>query len=438
MRIAVFGAGHAGVPTAGALARFGHEVAVNDADARKIDVLSGGSVPFYEPGLEDLVREGLEAGRLAFMSDPAGALRQAEAVFVCVGTPPLPDGRADVGAVEEVVKLVARHAPGTIVAIRSTVPVGTTDRVAASLPRAEPPARHRVASNPEFLREGRAVEDSLRPVRVLVGARDPEVFATLQSAYAPLIRTGVPWIETDPPSAEVAKHACNAFLAMKVSYVNALAEVCRAAGADVETVTRTMGADERIGPAYLGAGLGYGGYCLPKDVRAFERAAAALGYEFGLLREVERINAGAVEAGLNRVLKALGELPGKRVALLGLAFKPGTDNVTSAPALALARRLLAGGAEVAGYDPQGGAGAKAEVPDMDVAGDPYAALEGAHCAVLCTEWEELVALDPARMHEVMATPVIVDGRNALDGEALVDAGFTYLPTGRPPRTPSDR
>jgi UDPglucose 6-dehydrogenase len=427
VRIAVFGAGRVGVPTAASLARLGHEVAVVDVDPDRVDALSRGDVPFHEPGLEDLVREGVEAGRLAFTVEAGSALTGSGAVFLCVGTPPRDDGSADLAALEAAAGTVSEDAhPPLVVVIKSTVPVGTAERLESGLGEG-----FTVVANPEFLREGKAVDDSLRPFRIIVGTEDPEARALMREIYAPLIRIGIPWIETDPRTAEIAKHACNSFLALKISYVNALARVSEAAGADVRTVTEAMGMDERIGPSYLGPGLGYGGYCLPKDVRAFERASAELGYDFALLREVDRLNAEAVEAALDKVTTALGSVAGKRIALLGLAFKPGTDNVTSAPALALAHLLLTAGARVVAYDPHAGPAAAAALPDLEIAPDPYAALEGASCAVLCTEWEELLALDPDRILGAMATPVVVDGRNALDGQALGKAGVRYVPTGRP-------
>lgn len=428
MRIAVVGAGRVGVPTAASLGRLGHRVAVTDVDARRIETLQAGTVPFHEPGLEELVREGQASGRLRFTDDLADALDGPEAAFLCVGTPSDPEGAADLSALQSAADAVAMIAAGPLVlAVKSTVPVGTADRLADRLGPAT-----RVVANPEFLREGRAVEDALRPLRVIVGTEDPAARELMRHIYDPLIDDGTPYIETDPRTAEVAKHACNAFLAMKVSYVNALARVCELAGADVETVTAAMAADDRIGAAYLEAGLGFGGYCLPKDLRAFERAVAALGYDFGLLREVDRVNDEAVDAAFARIESALDGVSGKRVALLGLAFKPGTDNVTTSPALALARRLASAGATVSGFDPQAGANAKAEVPEVDLAGDPYAALERADCAVLCTEWEEFRELDPARMRDVMALPVVVDGRNALDGDALTRAGFRYMRMGAAP------
>ena len=432
MRLAVLGAGRVGIPTAASLARFGHHVVVGDIEGPRIEALSRGSVPFHEPGLQQLVEEAMAAGRLQFTTE--GAVAGARAVFVCVGTPPAADGAADLSSIDATVEEIARSATDpTAVVIKSTVPVGTVHRVAARLAEVQLDGRFSVVANPEFLREGKAVEDALRPFRILVGTDDAEGRALMREVYAPLIRIGIRWIETDPATAEVAKHACNSFLALKVSYVNAVARVCEAAGADVGTVAEAMGVDERIGPAYLQAGLGYGGYCLPKDVQAFERSAAQLGYEFGLLREADRVNTEAVDAALAKVFAAVRDPAGKRVALLGLSFKPGTDNVAGAPALALARRLLDAGATVVGYDPHAGDAASAALPGLEVADDPYRALEGAHCAILCTEWEELLGLDPDRIRGAMAEPVVVDGRNALDGDLLVKAGFTYLPTGRPAR-----
>jgi UDPglucose 6-dehydrogenase len=431
VRLAVFGAGRVGVPTAASLASTGHQVAVTDTNLDRLDRLGRGIVPFHEPGLDDLVRRGLEEGRLRFVADPAEAATETEAAFVCVGTPTTPEGATDLEAVEGAAEAIGRAATSPIiVVVKSTVPPGTGDRVAALLDRLGVEAA--VVSNPEFLREGKAVEDSIRPLRVLVGTDGPEAAATMRRMYRPLIEDGVPYVETDRRTAELAKHACNAFLALKVSYMNALARVCETAGGDVTVVAETMGVDPRIGPAYLAAGLGYGGYCLPKDLRAFEWAAGEFGYQFGLLHEVERINQEAVEAVLRKIHRALGAVAGARVALLGLAFKPGTDNVTAAPALTLARRLLEDGAVVAGYDPQAGAHAKSELPEMEVAGDPYGTLEGADCAVICTEWPEFLELDLDRARALMRTPVLVDGRNQLDPDTVAAAGFTYLPTGRPP------
>jgi UDPglucose 6-dehydrogenase len=436
MKVSVIGIGHVGLPTAATLAHLGHDVTAIDADREKIHILARGGIPFYEPGLEDLVRNGREAGRLRFTEDPVQALPGARVAFLCVGTPPTASGEANLTAIERSAELVARHATGpTVVVEKSTVPAGTAERVAETMARHRPDGEFAVVSNPEFLREGTAVEDSLRPDRILVGSDSAEALATMRELYASLIEAGARWIETDLRTAELAKHASNAFLALKVSFANALARISEAAGADVVAVTEVMGADPRIGRAHLHAGLGYGGYCFPKDLQAFERLSGRLGYDFPILREVARINEEAVRTAFDKVRHAVWNLEDKRVVLLGLAFKPGTDDVRFAPALALAERLLGAGARVVGYDPQAGSNAKAEVPGLEVAADPYAALEGAHCAVLCTDWDELRGLDLDRVREAMAVPVIVDGRNAFDPADMARAGFTYLPTGRPPVTP---
>jgi UDPglucose 6-dehydrogenase len=434
MKVAVVGAGRVGLSTAACLASLGHQVTAQDVDRRKIDLLVGGSVPFFEPALEELVRGGMAAGRLLFTADAAVAVAGADVAMLCVGTPPLHGGEADLAALDSATEDVARNAKGPlVVVIKSTVPVGTAERVRGRLVEVRPDGRFTVVSNPEFLREGKAVEDSLHPVRVVVGARDPEGLTAIRELYAPLLRTGVGWVETDHATAELAKHACNAFLATKVSFVNAVARVCELAGADVADIARAMGMDPRIGPSYLEAGLGYGGYCLPKDLASLEHQAEALGYEFALLRVVADANHDAMEATVRKVEAALGGLAGRHVALLGLAFKPETDNVTAAPALALGRRLIEAGATVTGYDPAAGANAKDELPELAVIGDPYSALQGADCAVVCTEWEEMANLDLARVREAMRGAVVVDGRNVFDPRTMAEAGFTYLPTGRPAR-----
>lgn len=436
MNVGVIGAGHVGLPTAGVLAHVGHEVTVTDADREKIQLLNRGEMPFFEPGLEDLVRAGVQKGRLRFTPDPPEALPDARVAFLCVGTPPRSSGEANLIAIEQSADLVGQHATGpTVVVEKSTVPAGTAARVTEILARHRSDGRLSVVCNPEFLREGSAVEDSLHPDRILVGSDSQDALAVMRELYAPLVGEDTRWIETDLQTAELAKHACNAFLALKVSFANAMARISEAAGADVEAVTEVMGADPRIGKAHLSAGLGYGGSCFPKDLLAFERLTSRLGYDFPLLREVARINVEAVDAAFQKVEEAVWNLEGKRVALLGLAFKPGTDDVRFAPALGLAERLLAAGAVVVGYDPQAGPNAKAEVPALELAPDPYAALEGAHAAVVCTEWEEVTGLDLPKVRDAMALPVVVDGRNVFEPAEMAAEGFTYLPTGRRPVRP---
>jgi len=432
MKVGVVGTGHVGLPTAATLAHVGHEVMATDADGDKIELLHRGGMPFFEPGLEELVRAGVEKGRLRFTADPPGALREAKVAFLCVGTPPRASGEANLIAVEQSADLVGRYATGpTVVVEKSTVPAGTAARISEILARHRSDGKLSVVCNPEFLREGSAVEDSLRPDRILVGSDSQDALAVMRELYAPLVGEGTLWIETDLHTAELAKHASNAFLALKVSFANALARIAEAAGADVDAITEVMGADPRIGKAHLSAGLGYGGSCFPKDLLAFERLTSRLGYDFPLLREIARINEEAVDAAFRKVEEILWNLEEKRVALLGLAFKPGTDDVRYAPALGLADRLLAAGAVVVGYDPQAGPNAKAELPGLKVVDDPYIALTGADAAVVCTEWDEIIGLDLVRVREIMKLPIMVDGRNVFDSVKMGEHGFTYLPTGRP-------
>jgi UDPglucose 6-dehydrogenase len=438
VKVGIVGIGHVGLPTAAALASLGHEVVATDTDREKVELLASGGVPFFEPGLDELIHHGIRQGNLRFTEDPAEVTSDARIVFICVGTPPRASGEANLLAIERAAEAVARQATGDLViAEKSTVPAGTAQRLATALKRHNPNVRFFIVSNPEFLREGRGVEDSLEPARILVGSDADEAFEVMKELYAPLIESGAVWIQTDLQTAELAKHASNAFLSLKISFINAVAQICERAGADVVAVADAMGADPRIGRAFLNAGMGYGGYCFPKDLAAFERLSNRLGYDFSLLREIARINDAAIDSVLSKVEEALWNLEEKRIALLGLAFKPGTDDVRFAPALELARRLLSAGASVVGYDPQAGANAKGELPELEVVGDVYAALDKAHCAVLCTEWDDFRRLDLAKAYGLMTFPVLVDGRNLFDPADVAAAGFTYLPTGRPRAGPTD-
>jgi UDPglucose 6-dehydrogenase len=436
MDVAVVGTGHVGLVTCVALAHLGHQVAGTDADREKISLLQRGVSPFYEPDLDDLLSEGFEDRRIRFGSDVADVVPGADVAFICVGTPPRTDGDASLLSVERSARDIARHATGPLVVVeKSTVPAGTAVRLRAVLQHERPELEFDVVSNPEFLREGRALRDTLEPDRILVGAETPKAFETMRRLYEPLTRQGVPMIETDLMTAELAKHACNAFLALKISFANALARICERAGADVVSIADIMGTDPRIGRAFLDAGLGYGGFCFPKDLAAFERLVERFGSDLPLLGEIARINQEAVGSAAEKVKEALWNLEDKRVALFGLAFKPDTDDVRFAPALALARLLLAQGAHVLGYDPKAASNAKAEAPELEISPDPYEAAAGADCIVLCTEWDEFRALDLERLKGVMAHPLVIDGRNLFDPETMRKLGFTYYPTGRPPVVP---
>jgi UDPglucose 6-dehydrogenase len=423
--------------TCASLAAIGHDVVGADSDREKLDTLRSGAMPFHEPGLEELVREQTAAGRLRFTENTEDATADVDVVFICVGTPPRSNGEANLIFVEQAARSVARHASGrTVIVEKSTVPAGTAARMRQAI-RLERGADEdlEVASNPEFLREGLAVEDAMRPDRILVGAEASWVFDVMRELYRPVVDRGARLIETDIETAELAKHASNAFLALKISFANALARICERAGGDVVAVAEVMGADPRIGPAFLRAGLGFGGSCFPKDLQAFGHLASGLGYDFPLLREVERLNQEAVASVLDKIRDGLWNLHGKRIALLGLAFKPGTDDVRSSPPLELARLLLDEGAHVVGYDPQAMGNAKEALPDLELVQDVYDAIEGAHCLVLATDWPVFAELDLHRVRASMASPVVVDGRNLFEPQAMAAAGFAYYPTGRAPVPP---
>ena len=433
MRVVVIGTGHVGLVTAATLASLGHDVVGVDQDEEKIGRLQQGTCPFFEPGLQELIDRGAAAGLLRFDDGSADAVGEADVLFVCVGTPPRASGEANLVAIELAARSIAPHLTGPIVIVeKSTVPAGTAQRLQLVLKRMRPDLQDvvDVVSNPEFLREGQAVEDSLHPDRLLVGALSQRGFDTMRRLYEPLIRDGAQFIETDITTAELAKHACNAFLALKISFANALARMSERTGADVTAVADVMGSDPRIGRAFLDAGLGYGGYCFTKDLQAFERLATQHGYDFPLLREVARLNDEAVQATVDRIRESLWNLDDKRIALLGLSFKPGTDDVRFSPALALARKLLAEHATVAGYDPQAGANAKSELPELEVAPSVYEALEGAHCMVVCTGWDEFRSLDLQKAKDHLAYPIVVDGRNLFDAKEMRRMGFVYHGTGR--------
>lgn len=437
MKVGVVGTGHVGLPTAAALAHIGHEVVATDSDPGKIELLGRGEMPFFEPGLQELVREGLESGSLSFTTAMEDLMDGAQVVFICVGTPTREStGEANLLAIERAAGRVSEHAGGDFVLVqKSTVPAGTGRRLVDVLQRYRSNASFSVVANPEFLREGCAVEDSLRPARILAGSDSTEALETVRELYRPLIEAGALWIATDIQTAELAKHASNAFLATKISFANALAQICERSGADVVAVADAMGADPRIGRAFLDAGLGYGGFCFPKDLAAFQALSDRLGYSFDLLGEVRRINEEAVTTTFKKIEHEMWNLEEKRIALLGLSFKPNTSDIRFSPALALAEKLIRAGAEVVGYDPRAGEAAGEEVRELVVVQDPYEALAGAHCAVIATDWSDFASLDLVKAAEIMRFKVIVDARNLLDPDAAEAAGFTYLPTGRPSRRP---
>ncbi|MDT7802084.1 MAG: UDPglucose 6-dehydrogenase [Actinomycetota bacterium] len=425
--IGVVGAGYVGLTSAACFAHLGHRVTCVDTDESKVDELERGVVPIAEPGLGDLVTEGLADGTLSFTT-AQDALREAEVVLLCLPTPPGGDGRPDLGVLERVVPQLGRLLrPGCVVVTKSTVPVGTAARLPTLLGRDDLP----VVSNPEFLREGHAVEDFLHPDRVVVGTDPPGSAAARRVArlYEP---TGAPVVTTDAASAELAKYASNAFLAVKLSYVNVLAELAERFGADVREVARTMGLDARIGPAFLAPGPGWGGSCLPKDTSALLHAADSAGVDFGILRDAVRVNARQRARVVRTVRQAVtgspaGSLAGARIGLLGLAFKAGTGDLRDSPALAVAADLARQGAELVAHDPAV-AGSPGPVA-IQVVDDPYLVAKGAAALVVLTEWPEFRDLDWPRMAAATARPVVVDARNLLDAAVLSRAGFTHIGLG---------
>ncbi|MGW4487346.1 UDP-glucose dehydrogenase family protein [Amycolatopsis sp. NPDC004368] len=427
--IGVVGAGYVGLTSAACFARLGHQVTCVDTDASKVNSLLRGEVTLAEPGLTELVAGGLADGTLVFTTAQA-ELHGADLVFLCLPTPPDEDGRPDLDVLEQVVTQLGRLLrPGCVVVTKSTVPVGTAARLPRLLGRADLP----VVSNPEFLREGHSVEDFLHPDRVVIGTEPPGSPAAdrVEKLYEP---TGAPVVRTDSASAELAKYASNAFLAVKLSYVNVLAELCERFGADVGEVARTMGLDTRIGPRFLAPGPGWGGSCLPKDTSALLHAADAAGVDFGILRDAIRVNARQRARTVRTVREAVtgspsGPLTGARIGLLGLAFKAGTGDLRDSPALAIATELARHGAELTAHDP-----AVEAVPGLDavqVVDDPYLVAKDAAALVVLTEWPQFRDLDWARLAAATARPVIVDTRNLLDADLLTAAGFSRFGVGRP-------
>jgi UDPglucose 6-dehydrogenase len=433
MRVTVIGAGHVGLVTAACLAHVGHDVMVDDDDAAKLALIREGRSWFYEPGLQELLGEVVQSGRLRIAGDKAEAVGHGTVIFICVGTPSRGDGSPNLAFVEAVAREVARILPPgefRLICEKSTVPVQTGERVAQVIAReARPEADWEVASNPEFLREGSAVIDTLDPDRVVVGTTSERAEEALRELYTPILdRSGAPFVATDRATAELIKHASNAFLATKISFINSVARVC-------ERSARGMGLDPRIGVHFLKAGAGYGGSCFPKDVAAFAHRSRELGVDFGILNEVAKINHEARRAVVDKVRDALWHLDGKRIGMLGLSFKPNTDDLREAPSIDVTRDLLADGAQVVAYDPVAAEPAARLVPGLELSDNALKVADGAHALVVMTEWAEFDELDPVDLHARMTYPILVDARNALDAEAFVAAGFTVAGVGRPVRAP---
>ncbi|MCB9664500.1 MAG: UDP-glucose/GDP-mannose dehydrogenase family protein [Alphaproteobacteria bacterium] len=439
MRIGVIGTGYVGLVTGTCLAEMGNDVVCQDVDVDKIALLQGGGLPIYEPGLAELVARNVRDGRLVFTTAPAQVVQGMDVVFVAVGTPPGPEGAADTSRVLAAARAIGDHVDGPlVVAVKSTVPVGTCDEVQALLDAAAAArgSGHavEVVSNPEFLKEGKAVEDFMRPDRIVLGAPEGRGREVLGALYAPFMLNGHPVLHMSIRSAELAKYAANVMLAARISLMNELARVSEAVGADIMDVRRGVGSDKRIGMAFLYAGVGYGGSCFPKDVRAMASMARAVGAHADLLDAVDAVNERQKVVLAERIVARFGgDLDGRRVAVWGLAYKPETADVREGPALAIVARLLAAGAEVVGYDPKAMAEARralGEPVGFSLAPGPYEAARGADCLVLVTEWRVFRGLDLARVARSMRQPILFDGRNQYDPEAMQAVGLEYHCIGR--------
>lgn len=434
MKIGVVGTGYVGLVSGTCFAEFGVEVICIDKDQRKIDMLKSGGIPIYEPGLDDLVAKQVKAGRLSFTTDLAEAVRDADAVFIAVGTPPrVEDGQADLTYVFQAAEEIAQHLQGyTIIVDKSTVPVGTARRVAEVISKANPDADFDVVSNPEFLREGAAIDDFLRPDRVVVGADTERAFEVMRQLYRPLFINETPMVMTSPESAEITKYASNAFLAAKITFINEIANLCEAAGANVQDVAKGMGLDGRIGKKFLHAGPGYGGSCFPKDTLALVQIGQNFGAPQTLVDKVVEINKNRQIEMADRVIAACGgDVKGKKIAMLGIAFKPNTDDIREAPSLVIIPALQNAGATVSAYDPAAMENAKEVLENVVWADDAYATMKDADVLVIVTEWNEFRSLQMDRVSELLKEKNIVDLRNIYKVAEMKDQGFKYSSIGRP-------
>jgi UDPglucose 6-dehydrogenase len=449
VKLAVIGCGYVGLVSGTCLAEAGHDVVATDNDAARIATLHAGKIPIYEPNLDKVLDLGVREGRLRFTADTAEAVRDADVIFICVGTPPTESGEADLSAIDNVARLIAKESRSPKLVIeKSTVPAQTGEQLKRALQvyARNAGASFRVASNPEFLREGTAVEDFFHPDRIVVGVEEKESEQQLRELYRPILEgkfrcpvhqpncppMATPeFVVTTIASAELIKHASNSFLALKISYANVLADLCERLGGNVDEVTRAVGLDPRIGGQFLKAGLGFGGFCLPKDVQAFVKLADRAGIDFGLLKETERVNKQRVYQLLDKVKKALWVMKDKQIAVLGIAFKPNTDDIRLAPAIEVIRRLLAEGAIVRATDPEAMTRARTVFPSVHYSADPYEIARGADALLLLTEWEQYRRLDWKQIRVDMARPLVIDARNMLRPAEMKALGFEYASFGRP-------
>jgi UDPglucose 6-dehydrogenase len=448
VRLTVIGCGYVGLVTGACLAAAGHEVYCTDIDEKRIDLLNAGKVPIYEEHLDEVLKRARAEKKIFFQKDSGEAIRAGEVIFICVGTPPKDTGEADLSAIDHVARQVATEArTPKLVVEKSTVPALTGVQLQKALgaySRNGAALRFQVASNPEFLREGTAVEDFFHPDRIVVGVENENSAAVMREIYQPILdrkfhcpvhggscpKGSGELLITTISSAELIKHASNSFLALKISYANIISDLCEKIGADVEEVTRAMGLDPRIGTQFLKAGLGFGGFCFPKDIQAFIHLAGSIGVEFDMLKAAERVNKQRIEKFFEKIHKALWVIKGKRVAVLGLAFKPNTDDIRFAPALDVIRKLLEEGAEVHASDPEAIGRTRPLLPQVCYHEDPYEALKGADAALVCTEWKQFRTLDWEKAGKSMARRLVIDGRNFYSPKKMQEMGFEYYSFGR--------
>ncbi|HLJ73650.1 MAG TPA: UDP-glucose/GDP-mannose dehydrogenase family protein [Thermoanaerobaculia bacterium] len=432
MDIAVIGTGYVGLVTGAGLADFGNDVVCVDIDEKKIAALKAGKIPIYEPGLDKIVNRNVSEGRLQFSTDLREAIRSSRAIFIAVGTPPKPDGSADLRYVEEVARTIAQHMNGPkLVITKSTVPIGTGRMIEGILAKAGDGHKGSVVSNPEFLREGSAIEDFMRPDRVVIGASDEESIALMKEIYAPLHSLEIPFVVTNVESSELIKYASNGFLATKISFINEIAVLCELIGGDVQDVARGIGLDSRIGPKFLQAGPGFGGSCFPKDTSAIADIARRYDYEFEIIEAVLRVNDNIKQRMVGKVTKAMcGSVAGKTIGVLGLAFKPETDDMRDSPTIPLITGLQKQGASIRAYDPQAMDNAKKIFANVAFCHDAYETAEGADALVIATEWNEFRALKLERIKGLMKQPSIIDLRNVYDPHRMKSEGFSYVSVGR--------
>ena len=429
MKLSIIGTGYVGLVTGTCFAQVGHQVICVDNDAEKVKKLQAGGIPIYEPGLEEMVQKNVAAGRLKFTASTAEGVQNSDVIFIAVPTPPQPDGSVDLSYIERVARdIAAAMTSYKIVVDKSTVPVKTGEKVSETIKRyCTAKVEFDVVSNPEFLREGFAVGDLMHPDRVVVGVRSQRPVSAMKEIYTPF---NAPIIVTDINSAELIKHAANSFLALKISYINAIATICEAAGANVQEVAHGIGLDERIGRRFLNAGIGFGGSCFPKDLSAFIKISEQVGYEFKLLKEVQRINADQMDRFVKKITDTLWVLKDKKIGVLGLAFKQNTDDVRSSPAIDLCQRLLKDGASLRVHDPKGMDKARALLPNVTYVDDMNAVAEGCDALIVATEWEEFKQLDLIRAKKSMTAPIFFDGRNLFDPAEMEQLGWIYKSVGR--------